>query len=38
MGHEDATTTLSGYAHLFDRRRTDEEVRAALADGKVVGT
>jgi integrase len=32
LGHEDATTTLSVYAHLFDRERTDEAVRAALAD------
>jgi site-specific recombinase XerC len=31
LGHEDATTTLSVYAHMFDRERTDEAVRAALA-------
>lgn len=31
LGHEDATTTLSVYAHLFDRRKTNEAVRAALA-------
>jgi hypothetical protein len=31
LGHEDATTTLSVYAHLFDRERTDDAVRAALA-------
>jgi integrase len=23
LGHEDATTTLSVYAHLFDRKRTE---------------
>jgi integrase len=31
LGHEDATTTLRVYAHLFDRPRTDEAVRVALA-------
>jgi integrase len=31
LGHEDATVTLKVYAHLFDRLRTDEAVRAALA-------
>lgn len=30
LGHEDANTTLRVYAHLFDRRKTDEAVRAAL--------
>jgi integrase len=30
LGHEDATTTLAVYAHLFDRKRTDEVVREAL--------
>jgi hypothetical protein len=30
LGYEDATTTLAVYAHLFDRKRTDEAVRAAL--------
>jgi integrase len=30
LGHEDATTTLRVYAHLFDRQRTDEAVRLAL--------
>jgi integrase len=30
LGHEDATTTLSVYAHLFDRQRTHEAVRDAL--------
>jgi hypothetical protein len=24
LGHEDATTTLAVYAHLFERKRTDE--------------
>jgi integrase len=33
LGHEDATTTLSIDAHLFDRRRTDEGVRDTLAGG-----
>ena len=31
LGHEDATVTLSVYGHLYNRRRTDEAVRAALA-------
>jgi len=31
MGHEDATVTLAVYGHLYDRRRTDEAVRQALA-------
>lgn len=31
MGHEDARITLSRYAHLFDRERTDEAVRKAMA-------
>jgi integrase len=31
LGHEDPNTTLKVYAHLFDRRRTDEAVRAALS-------
>jgi len=30
LGHEDATTTLKVYAHLFDRQRTDAAVRKAL--------
>jgi len=34
LGHEDATVTLKVYAHLYDRRRTDETVRAALAVGQ----
>jgi hypothetical protein len=31
MGHEDAFITLSRYAHLYDRERTDEAVRKAMA-------
>jgi integrase len=31
MGHEDARITLSRYAHLYDRERTDEAVRNAMA-------
>jgi integrase len=31
LGHEDATVTLSVYGHLYNRRRTDEAVRQALA-------
>lgn len=31
LGHEDATTTLRKYARLFDRRRTGDAVRDALA-------
>jgi integrase len=34
LGHEDATTTLRVYAHLFDRRRTGDAVREALAGGQ----
>jgi integrase len=30
LGHEDPNTTLRVYAHLFDRKRTDEAVRQAL--------
>jgi integrase len=30
LGHEDANVTLRVYAHLWDRRRTDGSVRAAL--------
>jgi integrase len=31
LGHEDANTTLKVYGHLYDRRRTDEAIRVALA-------
>jgi integrase len=31
QGHADPHVTLKVYAHLFDRQRTDEAVRAALA-------
>jgi integrase len=31
LGHEDARITLSRYAHLYDRQRTDEAVRRAMA-------
>jgi integrase len=31
MGHEDARITLSRYAHVYDKRRTDEAVRQAMA-------
>jgi integrase len=31
LGHEDATTTLKVYAHLYDRQKSDEAVRLALA-------
>ena len=31
MGHEDARITLSRYAHIYDKRRTDEAVRQAMA-------
>jgi integrase len=34
LGHEDANVTLRVYAHLFDRTRTDDAVRAALAAGE----
>jgi integrase len=34
LGHDDATTTLRLYAHMFDRRKTDDAVRAALALGR----
>ena len=33
MGHKDARITLSRYAHLYDRERTDEAVRRAMASG-----
>jgi hypothetical protein len=31
MGHEDARVTLSRYAHLYDRRKTDDLVREAMS-------
>jgi integrase len=31
LGHEDATVTLKVYGHLWNRERTDEDVRRALA-------
>ena len=31
MGHESSTITERRYIHLFDRQRTDEAVRAAMA-------
>lgn len=31
LGHEDARVTLAVYAHLYDRVRTDDAVRGALA-------
>ena len=33
LGHEDANVTLKVYAHLYDRKRSDEAVRLALAGG-----
>jgi integrase len=33
LGHEDPNVTLKVYAKLYDRRRTDETVRLALAGG-----
>jgi integrase len=33
LGHEDATVTLKEYGHLWDRERTDDDVRKALAGG-----
>jgi integrase len=31
MGHESSTLTERRYIHLFDRQRTDEAVRRAMA-------
>jgi integrase len=31
MGHEDIRQTLNTYTHLWDRERTDEAVRRAMA-------
>ena len=31
MGHESSTITERCYVHLFDRQRTDEAVRQAMA-------
>ena len=31
LGHEDANVTLRVYAHVYDRRRSDDAVREALA-------
>ena len=33
MGHESSTITERRYIHLFDRQRTDEAVRQAMASG-----
>ena len=33
MGHESSTITERRYVHLFDRQRTDEAVRQAMASG-----
>ena len=33
MGHESSTITEKRYIHLFDRQRTDEAVRRAMASG-----
>lgn len=33
LGHEDPAITLKVYSHLYDRTKTDEAVRAALAMG-----
>jgi integrase len=33
LGHEDAVTTLRIYGHLYDRQKTDDDVRKALAGG-----
>jgi integrase len=30
MGHQDATTTERKYIHLFNRQRTDDQVREAM--------
>jgi integrase len=34
LGHEDATTTLKVYAHLWNREEKDEAVRKALGGTK----
>jgi integrase len=34
LGHEDATVTLKVYGHVWDRRRTDDDVRKALTGGR----
>jgi integrase len=31
LGHKDANVTLRVYAHVYEKQRTDEKVRAALA-------
>jgi integrase len=35
MGHESSTITERRYIHLFDRQRTDDSVREAMAWGAV---
>jgi hypothetical protein len=35
MGHESSTITEQRYIHLFDRLRTDEQVRQAMAASTV---
>jgi integrase len=34
QGHKDATTTLRLYGHQYDRKRTDDKVRDAIARRK----
>jgi integrase len=33
LGHRDPSVTLKVYAHLFDRRRSEAEFRAAMGGG-----
>jgi len=35
LGHSDSTVTLRVYAHMFDRQRIDEAVRAALSSTSI---
>jgi hypothetical protein len=34
MGHTDIKETLNTYSHLWDREKTDEAVRQAMASGR----
>jgi hypothetical protein len=33
-GHESSTITEQSYVHLFDRQRTDEQVRQAMVSAR----
>ncbi len=38
MGHESSTITERRYIHLFDKQRTDDAVREAMAEASTPST